>query len=893
MKRAFFLVLLSLFAATAGRSFTFIENDVGLPIKWPAGSVPLVVALGTDRILSDGHTFNSSFQSAIDAWNSQIGSVALQGQSVAPRAAINNNRINEIVFAANVFGSAFDTNVVAVTTTWYSANERVESDILFNNARSWDSYRGSSRSSVDVQRVAAHELGHALGLDHPDEAGQSVTAIMNSRVGNLDTLASDDIVGAQRLYGPPGTPANDAFASATLISFVSGSFQTTGFNTNATKQSGEPAHAGNAGGRSVWWHWTPSVTGPVHVNTQGSLFDTTLGVYTGAGVNSLITIASNDDFENGVIQYSSLTFQATAGTTYYFAVDGFDADSAFITLNLQSGPPVITSQPASRADYIGSSATFSVVVTAVGNTPAFSWERDGVSVGTSGVTTSTTSLGSNSYRGEITLSSLQPAHAGAYTVTISNNSGSVTSNAATLTVFASIADSTVAEGRSISFHAGTGGAFQWQISTDGGTSFSNLGNNATYSGVTTNTLTISNASTSLNGARYRVVSTSSATTTASESFTLTVAAPVVPNPSGLVSDASGALIIADSTLNTLQKFTLSTGITAFVGTASQAGTTDGTGSAARFNQPTGLALASSGVIYVSDTANATIRRIATDGSVTTFAGSTTLRGNVDGTSATFSAPRGLALDASGNLYVADETNHTIRRITPGGIVSTYAGIAGSSGTTNATIATNARFNRPSGVTLDSAGNLYVADTFNHTIRKITPAGVVTTFAGLEQTTGATDGPGLSAALFNRPSGLAIDSAGNLYVADTGNSTIRKITSAGVVTTLAGLSTISGLKDGTGTNAWLNQPQALSLDSVGNVYVADTGNAAIRKITPTGVVTTLTLAAATTTPPNPSTPPATTPAASGGGGGGGAPSPFFILALGLLGLLRVFTGKRTS
>ena len=877
---AFGLIATLLAAITTGWSFTYITNsDTGLPIKWPAPSsptfVPFAVKLGATSTLSDGHTYNSSVVAAMTAWNNQLGSVQLQGQQSAAGNATDNNGINEIVFSAKVFDDDFDTNVLAVATTWLRGNERTESDILFNSARTWDSYRGASRSAVDIQRVAIHELGHSLGLDHPDEAtpAQSVTAIMNSRISNLDTLAADDITGAQRLYGPPGVPTNDNFANAIAIPLTDGSTQVTGFNTNATKQSGEPLHAGDAGGRSVWWRWTAPASGPVALNLQGSVFDTTLGVYTGSSVSALTTIVSNDDLQNGVIQYSTVTFNAVADTTYFFGVDGFDADSGAVTVNLTftASSPVITSQPASQSVTTGNTATFSV--TAAGSGLSYQWSFNGSAV--SGATGTS-----------LTLSNVQPSQAGNYAVTVTSTTGSTTSSTATLAVLTPVADQTVTTGHAISFHAGTGGSFQWQISTNNGTSWSNLADNTTYSGATSATLTITNATSALNGARYRVLTTTGSLVTTGSSFTLTVAPALVPNPTGIVADSAGNLTVADSSLNTLQKITPAGVVSAFVGTSGQAGSTDATGAAARFNQPSALVLASDAVTaFASDTGNATIRRIASDGTVTTFAGSATLRGNNDatGTAATFSSPIGLAFDSAGNLYVADEMNHTLRRISSTGTVSTYAGAAGFSGTTNGALLT-ARFNHPSGVAFDSAGNLYVADTFNHTIRKISPLGVVTTFAGLEGVTGTSDGSG-SAALFNKPTGLATDSAGNVYVADTANSSIRKITPAGIVTTFAGLSTISGLKDGTGSDAWFNQPQALDFDGTGNLYIADTGNAAIRKISAAGVVTTLTLST-----PAPPTPPVTpsTPAASsgGGGGGGGAPGLLYLSALALLCLARL-------
>jgi len=258
---------------------------------------------------------------------------------------------------------------------------------------------------------------------------------------------------------------------------------------------------------------------------------------------------------------------------------------------------------------------------------------------------------------------------------------------------------------------------------------------------------------------------------------------------------------------------------------------DGTGTAARFNGPTSLVIDASGNVYVSDQSNQRIRKITPAGVVSTFAGSGTGGfANGTGTAAQFDIPVDLAVDASGTMYVADSNNHCIRKITPAGVVSTFAGnIQGSIDGTG----TSARFNYPNGVAVDGSGNVYVADLFNHRIRKITPAGVVSTFAG--NTQGYADGTGTSAR-FNRPSSLVIDASGNVYVADTGNHRIRKITPAGVVSTFAG--STFGYVDGTGAAAKFNTPVGLAVDASGNIYVADFYNHSIRKITPDGVVTTL-------------------------------------------------------
>ena len=301
---------------------------------------------------------------------------------------------------------------------------------------------------------------------------------------------------------------------------------------------------------------------------------------------------------------------------------------------------------------------------------------------------------------------------------------------------------------------------------------------------------------------------------------------------------SGLVYVAEDVNQLIRKITSVGVVTTLAGQIVGSGTNNGTGSVARFNYPSGAAVAGNGTVYVADYRNFVVRKISPAGVVTNLAGMAGVAGtnNGTGTAARFGGPAGVAIDGSGNLYVADLLNYAIRKITSAGVVTTLAGRLGTSGTNDGT-GTAARFNNPVGVAVDAGGTVYVGDSWNHAIRKITPAGVVTTLAGLVGTSGTNDGVG-GAARFNYPQDVAVDASNYVYVADNGNSCIRKVAPDGTVTTLAGLCGSSGSNDGTNSAARFTNPLGIAIDSAGNLYVGDTGNQTIRKITPDGVVTTI-------------------------------------------------------
>ena len=502
-----------------------------------------------------------------------------------------------------------------------------------------------------------------VDLPGTDSATLRLSAVSAADVGAYRVIVSNaggTVTSGEATLTLGTPPANDHFAQAPLLTggFAAGTSSTAG----ATREAGEPSHAGNGSGTSVWWTWTAPASGAVIVDTSGSAVDTAVAVYTGDAPATLTEVASGQQTPLGSLNWrrARAMFVAVEGTTYRIAVDS------------------VGGFPGAVAVHVAFAYSFSTI-------------------------------------------------AG-----LAENAGS--------------AD-------------GTGSA-----------------------------------------ARFRGLN-------------------------GSAVGPDGTIYVADLNNHTIRKVTPAGVVTTLAGLAGAEGYVNGTGSAARFNLPAGIVYWN-GFLYVADANNHAIRRVdPTTGATTTFAG-TNAAGTANGTggAARFNQPAAIAVDAQGNLHVGEAGNHAVRKISPSAVVTTLAGLPGTSGAVDGT-GTAARFNAVEGVAVAADGTVYAADYGNRTIRKITPAGVVTTVAGVAGSPGYIDGPAATA-LFSQPNGVLALADGSVLIADRGANAIRQLTPDNFVLTVAG-GAPTRAADGVGLEVGFYFPATIATDGQGRIYVTDQGNHTLR------------------------------------------------------------------
>lgn len=313
-------------------------------------------------------------------------------------------------------------------------------------------------------------------------------------------------------------------------------------------------------------------------------------------------------------------------------------------------------------------------------------------------------------------------------------------------------------------------------------------------------------------------------------------------PLGIAVDKSGNLYIADRGNNRIRKVTGSNIATVAGNGLTNYGGDGINGLGAQLNAPFAVAIDADGNVYTADSGNNRIRRVSRDGVVSTFAGNGTNGFGGDGgaaTAAQLSFPTGVAVDAGGNVFIADQGNNRIRRVGRDGIISTVAGSGAGGFSGDGGAATSAALNFPYGVAVDGTGNLYIADLYNNRVRMVGTNGVITTVAGLSGSGYEGDGGPASAARLRFPTGVAVGPDGTLYIADYGNHAVRAVDSKGMIRTFAGTGDPGFAGDGdVAVNAQLRYPAGVTVDSKGNVYIADRSNQRIRQVATDGTISTV-------------------------------------------------------
>ena len=311
-------------------------------------------------------------------------------------------------------------------------------------------------------------------------------------------------------------------------------------------------------------------------------------------------------------------------------------------------------------------------------------------------------------------------------------------------------------------------------------------------------------------------------------------------PTDVAVDAGGNVYIADGGNQRIRMVSPAGIITTFAGNGTAGFSGDGgPASGAQVSYPYGLTADAAGNVYISDGSNR-VRKVSTKGIITTFAGNGTAGFAGDGgpaIDAELNTPAGLRVDAAGNLYIADFWNNRIRRVSPAGVITTVAGNGSQAYSGDGGLATAASLNQPGGLDLDSSGNLYIADSFNSRIRVVSTAGIIDTVTGNGTAGFSGDGGAASSAEINYPEGVAVDPSGNVYISDSGNDRVRKITAAGIIGTAAGDGYTYSIDGGPASSALLYQPTGLALDAAGNVYIADANFHRIWKVSTAGIITT--------------------------------------------------------